>query len=249
MNEITESILKKAARGDMAAFETLVLHYEKLIYSIAYRMFSSHEDAKDMLQDVFVKVFINIKTCKDFKQFKSWICTIATRTCIDELRRRKGKATESLDRVPEDESGGGRLASYEAKNQETPEEAAISAETWQELEQAVGMLSEEERMLVILRDIEGFSYAEVAEAAGLPLGTLKSKLFRARAKLRTFIRAEQNKIIVQNFVDERPVGQQRRLYPFGILDAVGHVFLLLFYLIVKTKRVFGLPLQLRSCLV
>ena len=190
MYELSEVVLEQAALGDMDAFEQMMRHYEKLIYSITTRMFPNKEDAEDMLQEVFMKAYKNIGSCKSLKHYKTWLCTIATNTCIDELRRRKNKDAKSLD---EDAAAGGQAELYVVSSQPTPEDAAIGSETWRELQRAMDKLSENEKILIVLRDIEGFSYQETAEITGLNLGTLKSRLSRARLKLRKLFLLEQNR--------------------------------------------------------
>ena len=201
MNEISTSVLKKAASGDTGAFEQIMRHYEKLIYSITYRMFMNKEDAEDMLQEVFVKAYKNMKNCKTWKHFKAWLCAIATHTCIDELRRRKNKGTESLDDAyaSNGEALVSRLSVCAAGVLPIPEDAAVRSENRRELQNALNKLSEDDKLLIVLRDIEGFTYNETAEIAGLNLGTLKSRLFRARAKLKTLYLAEQT--AAENVID------------------------------------------------
>ncbi len=188
MKELDTAILAKAAAGDTAAFGQMLSHYEGLVYNIIFRMFANREDANDLFQEVFIKVYKSMGHCQNLKHFKSWLCRITTNTCIDELRRRKGKETKSLDESLSSEGefldNQLHLKVVQAKPQATPEEAVVRREMWQDLQQALNRLPEEDRALVILRDMQGLSYDQLAEAFGLPLGTVKSRLSRARIKLK-----------------------------------------------------------------
>lgn len=168
-------VIKRAVRGDSDAFEEVMRRYEKLVYSIAYNMFFNVEDAKDMHQETWVKIYANIDKCHDIKHFKSWVCRIATNTCIDEWRRRKGKQPESLDAA--------NIIALRA-DLPSPEEQALKNEEIAVIKNAIDALSTEDRVLITLRDIQGLSYAEIALATGVTLGTVKSGLWRARARLR-----------------------------------------------------------------
>ncbi|MDR1065934.1 MAG: sigma-70 family RNA polymerase sigma factor [Clostridiales bacterium] len=170
MNE-EYTVITKAANGDLAAFEELMRNYERLVYSIAYGMFHNDEDAKDLHQEAWIKIYVNMGKCKDARRFKSWVCKVATNVCIDEMRRRKGKRTESLEN-----------ANVYAERQ-SPENAAIINEEIDGLKRALCSLSPEERALVTLRGVQGFSYAEIARVMGMAVGTVKSGLSRARGKI------------------------------------------------------------------
>ncbi len=92
-----EELVRNSLDGDPHSFEQIVTKYEKLVYSVCYRMFNNPDDAMDCTQDTFIKVYKNMEKAIGKGNFKSWICTIATNTCLDELRKRKNKQTISLD--------------------------------------------------------------------------------------------------------------------------------------------------------
>ena len=181
MTESNSDILKRSQQGDISAFEELIVSYEKLIYNIAYRMFSNSEDAKDVTQEVFIKIYKNINKCSDLKVFKNWACTIATNTCIDELRRRKGVYTENIDDILEVDFVAAKLKIV------TPEEIVLKKEGINEIQSCMNRLSPEYKVLIILRDVQGMSYQEISEITNVQLGTVKSRISRARKNLRNLL--------------------------------------------------------------
>ena len=189
-----DQLLRRAANGDTDAFGTLIMHYEKLVYNIAYRMFGNPEDAKDMAQESFIKIYKNIDKCTDISYFRSWLCTVTTNTCIDELRKRRGKMTESMDKQLETE--GGAIKRQLQSSVLTPEDCYMTKEMGQQLQTVISQLPPEQRVLVILRDMQGYSYGELADIMEAPLGTVKSRLARARQSLQEKITAlrEQNRL-------------------------------------------------------
>lgn len=183
--EIDNVLLQKAAGGDMDAFGRLIINYERFIYNLAYRMLPNAEDACDIAQEVLIKIYKNLSKCTDVKMLKPWISKIATNTCIDELRKRKRKLFVSLDRDIEAEEGSiGREFESDAK---TPEQMFIHKEEWEDALAALHKLPEDSKMLIILRDIQGFSYSEICGATGVNMGTLKSKISRARSTMRNHL--------------------------------------------------------------
>lgn len=183
MAEQSEKILVSLAkRGDMTAFEQLVLAHEKRVYNVALRMSGSSEDAKDISQEVFLKAFRNIRNFDERAAFSTWIYRITVNACIDEMRKRKGKPSLSLEHEMQDEEGAWALQI--ADEHETPEEALLRREKQREILLAMEKLSPEHKAAVTLRDIRGLSYEEIAGALEMPLGTVKSRICRARSQLK-----------------------------------------------------------------
>ncbi len=176
-----ELFFKKAQAGDVEAFETLITSYERLIYSITYNYFNNPQDAKDISQEIFIKVFLNIKSCRDAASFKGWLCKIAANACVDELRKRKNRPYVSLD--DDVEAFGDSIPSPA----DGPEAAAIRGETASDVRAAINKLPDDYRTIIILRDIHDLSYTEIAEATSSGLGTVKSRLSRARDALRSIL--------------------------------------------------------------
>ena len=164
-------LVKRAKQGDMHAFEELILQHEKIVYNVALRMMNHSEDAKDISQEVFLKAYRNIGNFDERSQFSTWIYRITANTCIDEMRKRKGRQSFSLEEELEGEEGS--MQRQVADAGETPE-----------VLQALECLSPEHKVAVILRDIKGLSYEEIAEILELTLGTVKSRISRGRNQLK-----------------------------------------------------------------
>ncbi|NLM12933.1 MAG: sigma-70 family RNA polymerase sigma factor [Epulopiscium sp.] len=179
MDEIR--LVSSAKKGNIAAFEQLIKAHETKIYNIAYRMFHNEEDAKDISQEIFIKVFENIEKFKGNSSFSTWLYRIATNTCIDELRRRKGKETYSIDEEIETNEGSMKREYSDIKP--GPEEVAINKEVRHQIQNAMNHLSEEHKTALILRDLQGFEYGEISKILDCSLGTVKSRISRARRQL------------------------------------------------------------------
>lgn len=175
-------LLRKAKAGDMAAFEELILRHEKIVYNLALRMMKHEEDARDISQEVFLKAYRSLPHFDERSAFSTWLYRITHNTCIDEIRRRKGKQSYSLEEEMEGEDGS--MQRQIADTGDTPEGSILRAEQKKEILAALDMLSAEHRAVIILRDVKGFSYEEIAEIAGVSLGTVKSRISRARNQLK-----------------------------------------------------------------
>lgn len=183
MTDLNEArLVKRAKQGDLQAFEELILQHEKIVYNVALRMMNHSEDAKDISQEVFLKAYRNIGNFDERSQFSTWIYRITANTCIDEMRRRKGKQSFSLEEELENEEGS--MQRQVADAGETPEESILREEQKSEILQALDSLSAEHKAAVILRDIKGLSYEEIAEILELSLGTVKSRISRGRNQLK-----------------------------------------------------------------
>jgi RNA polymerase sigma-70 factor (ECF subfamily) len=168
-----------------AAYDELVRVYSASIYHVAYRMLGDAADASDVVQDIFLKIFRNIGGFKGEAALKTWIFKIAFSEILNRLRwwkRRHRFATLSLDEQP---NGNGNPASdYVADSGPSPEEILQAKERENAIQQALWRISNEHRSILVLRDIEGFSYNEIADVLGISMGTVKSRLARARADLK-----------------------------------------------------------------
>jgi len=176
-NPPDDALLRRAAAGDVGAFESIALRYEKYVYNLAYRVLYNPEDAKDAAQEIMIKIFKNLRSCRDAKSLTAWISRVSVNTCLDELRKRKASATySSLDEEYEIPSGDG-----------TPEEILTQKETSGDIRAALDALAPEHKTLVVLRDVYGYSYNEMADFTGVDMGTVKSRLSRARLNLRKIL--------------------------------------------------------------
>ena len=181
-SEIT-ILIQKAQKGDTNAFGTLVASYEKFIFNVACKMFSNSEDVSDIAQEALIKAYKNIDKFDFNSSFSTWLYRITVNACIDEMRRRKGKESFSID--AEDEEGG--LAVQIEDTSLGAEERVIQNETVSEVRAAIDKLSEEHKTVIILRDLQDMTYEQVAQTLDLSIGTVKSRLARARKSLKDII--------------------------------------------------------------
>ncbi len=180
MQEALELLVKRAQKGDGTALEELLFAYEKRVYNIALRYMGSEADAYDMAQEALIKIYKRIKAFKGDSSFSSWVYRISVNTCLDGIRRRK-KNVVSLESTIE--AG----ASYSDEQNDTPEESAVRKELQGRVQQAINTLSADHKSVIILRDINGLSYEEVAALLSVSVGTVKSRINRARQKLKEIL--------------------------------------------------------------
>lgn len=185
MVEQEKNLVEQAKQGNIQAFETLILTYEKMVYNIAFRMLQHSEDARDISQEVFLKAYRSLANFDGKSKFSTWLYRIAVNTCIDEIRKQKGRLTYSLEE--ELESTEGSYQKQFADAGQTPEDSLLHLEMQKEVVDALNTLSEEHRTVVVLRDIQGFSYEEIAKMTNTTLGTVKSRIARARSQLKNTI--------------------------------------------------------------
>lgn len=176
-------LIQRAQRGDTNAFGTLVASYEKFIFNVACKMFSNSEDAADVAQEALIKAYKNIDKFDFNSSFSTWIYRITVNACIDEMRKRKGRESISID--AEDEESGLVLQIEDASL--GAEETVIQNETVSEVRTAIEKLSEEHKTVIILRDLQDMTYEQVAQTLDVSVGTVKSRLARARKSLKDII--------------------------------------------------------------
>lgn len=174
------ALVNSAQKGDINSYNTLVLHYQEQAFNVAYRIMGEADSAADATQEGFIAAYRSIRTFRG-GSFKAWLMRIVTNACYDELRRRKRRPQASLDALyVEDESPSLQLVSHG----ENPEQYTQRMELQGVIHTCLQDLPEDQRTVAILSDIEGFSYDEIANAVGVALGTVKSRLSRARLRLR-----------------------------------------------------------------
>lgn len=176
-------LVQRAQGGEIAAFNMLVIRHQNAAYSLAFRFLRTREAAEDVTQEAFVRAWRAIDTFRG-ERFRSWLLRIVANAARDELRRRKRRPQRSLDETWDDSD----MASIDPVEPGLgPQERAEQAELRGVLERALAELPEEWRMVVLLSDVHGMSYEEIAEAVDAPLGTVKSRLSRARGRLRQLL--------------------------------------------------------------
>jgi len=166
--------LEQARRGDQAAFSRLVGVYQRPVYNLCYRVLGNAPEAEDAAQETFVRMYTKLHTYQPERKLSSWVLSIASHYCIDCLRRRRGQWV-SLDEEP--------IATMLPSHNRGPEESALRQESRDEVQRLVDTLPPAYRVPLILRYWYDLSYVEIAEAMGLTLQAVKSRLHRARLQM------------------------------------------------------------------
>jgi RNA polymerase sigma factor (sigma-70 family) len=180
------SLIAASQEGRIVAFNQLVERYQTLVYNVAYRMLGNADGAADATQDTFVSAYQAIGRFRG-GSFRAWLLRIATNACYDQLRERQRKREDSLEDMLE----SGDDLGIAADAQLSPESHALSAEMLAAIARGLRTLPPDQRAAVILSDVQGFSYEEIAEAMDCTLGTVKSRLSRGRMRLREFLLGER----------------------------------------------------------
>jgi RNA polymerase sigma-70 factor (ECF subfamily) len=184
-------LVERVQAGDIAAFEALVRRYERWVFTLAFRMLGDRQEAEDIAQEVFLKVYRGLRGFRGAARFSTWLYAIASHHCLTylassaaRLRRetwdpdpvgdRGGDAPSVLDRLPDGGPG--------------PDVIAESRDLRQTIQDELARLSEGHRLVLVLRDVQGMSYDEIAETLGIELGTVRSRLHRARTDLKAKLR-------------------------------------------------------------
>ena len=175
-------MLVKARRGELSAFEELVRKYEKRVYAVALRSSGSPEDAADITQEVFLRAWRSIGTFRGDSGFSTWLFRITMNMCVDHARHKQSQPQCQPLVIGEEDAE--RPIPDTAP---TPEEHLDNSELGRELAAALDAVSEEHRRIVLLRDVSGMSYTEIAEVLEISEGTVKSRLARARVALRRIL--------------------------------------------------------------
>lgn len=174
-------LVRRCKGGDLTAFEQLVIMHQKLIYNLAYRMMGNQEDANDVVQEAFLRAFKSINKFNMDSSFSTWLYRIASNICIDQLRKRK-----RVKIFPLANQDGCREnnAAFIAQSDDLPEEQVERRDIREKVQKAINNLPEEQRIIIVLRDIQGRSYKEIGEILRLNTGTVKSRISRARTCLK-----------------------------------------------------------------
>jgi len=178
---IQKEVIERCKAGDEKAFDEIVLRSQKKVFNIAYRMLGNLEEAKDLAQEVFISVFESVKDLKEETKFDAWLTQITLNHCRNRwkyLKRRQYFNSDSLDDPIETEDG--RLPRAVVDPSDNPEILYEKKSIQQFIQRGLLKLKEDQRELLVLRDLQGFSYEEMAELLSLPDGTIKSRLHRAR---------------------------------------------------------------------
>ena len=179
-----EALIRRIKDGDADAFEEIVKTYEKPVYNLALRYSGNPDDAFDISQDIFLRVYRSIDTFRGQSKFSTWLYQIATNICIDHCRKTSRKKEISM--FVSDDDGEETELEF-ADTEYSPEQIVEKKELRDEIGRCINKLADEHRVILILRDIEGISYQEIGAILNMEQGTVKSRLFRAREKLRKLL--------------------------------------------------------------
>lgn len=183
------ALIRHAKKGDLTAFNKLVIQYQDMLYNTAYRILGDPALAADATQEAFISAFKKLKSYRG-GSFKAWLLRIVTNACYDELRRQKRRPTIDLEPVTSD---GEEIESprWIADPAASPEEQLETAELDRAIQDCIEALPPDFRAVVVLTDIQGLDYKEAAAALKKPLGTIKSRIARARLRLRDCLQKVQ----------------------------------------------------------
>jgi len=176
--------VERARHGEVEAFEELVRRYEHRIVNYVRALVSRSADAEDVAQEVFLRAYRGLRSFRGQSSFKTWLYQIAMNTARTHLTRRGRQMEDTVGRFDEEGPGGPRMMA-------SSEDLEMQVLQRDRIDRALAQLPDEQRQVIVLRDIEGFEYLEIARLLGIPIGTVESRIFRARARLRELLRAEE----------------------------------------------------------
>jgi RNA polymerase sigma-70 factor (ECF subfamily) len=182
------ALISEAQQGDLDAFNRLVLEYQSPVYNLAYRIMGEGDSASDAAQEAFISAYKNLRHYRG-GSFKAWLLRIVTNACYDELRRRKRRPATSLEALTVVDTGPD--AESEASlvsHDESPEDVTQRHELAREIQTCLDSLPADMKSVVVMSDVMGMDYSEIADSTGAALGTVKSRLSRARARMRDCLR-------------------------------------------------------------
>ncbi len=179
-------LVRRAKAGELAAFEELVNRHQRQIYTLALRILRHQQDAEDVTQQAFLSALEHLQDFREEAAFSTWLARIATHAALKLIRKRRGLDSVSLEEATESREGDGVIPHPEfiADWRQSPEQLAHQAEVRALLESALDQVDEKHRLVFLLRDVEGLSVKETAEALGLSEANVKVRLLRARLQLR-----------------------------------------------------------------
>lgn len=175
-------LISDAKGGDLEAFNRLVLEYQDLVYYQAYRIMGDAQSAEDAAQEAFISAYRKLSSYRG-GSFRAWLLRIVTNACYDELRRRKRRPTTPLEPLGADEEEV-ESPRWLSDPGESPEDFAERVELSGAIQRCLDDLPDEFRVVVVLVDVQGFDYREASQVVGRPVGTVKSRLSRARERMR-----------------------------------------------------------------
>ncbi len=190
MRDDEDQLIARSQRGDVNAFNELILHYQQTTYGVVYRMIGDADVAADVTQDAFIAAFRGIQSFRGGSSFRAWLLRIASNMACDHWRRTQRHPMESLDVLSDEEephSASDLGALVETERGNNPEEYVLSQELQELIQRGLQELPLDQRVAVVLCDIEGLAYEEIAASTQATLGTVRSRIARGRARLRKYL--------------------------------------------------------------
>jgi RNA polymerase sigma-70 factor (ECF subfamily) len=181
-------VIKNAINGDKKAFEELVNEYQKMVFNVAYKLLRDREDAADATQEAFIKAYKALDSFRQDSKFSTWVCSIVTNASYDILRKKKRNKTQPLYYENDEEEN--ELPLPDENESIDPLKMATKTELRKYLLKAIDSLESEHREIVILRELNDYSYKEISDELNISIGTVKSRLSRARLKIIEKLRQE-----------------------------------------------------------
>lgn len=178
-----KELIRQAKSGNLKAYEEIIGLYEKKVFSTIYYMVKNDNEVEDIAQEVFIKIYKNLGNFKEESSLYTWIYRITVNVCIDEFKKRK-KVVYLDEKI---DTKDGEVELQLSDDSKSPTDIAEDNDLKDKLEKCIKKLPESQRMMIILRDIKGFTYMEIAEIMKMNLGTVKSKINRARASLKELL--------------------------------------------------------------
>jgi len=185
-NRPVDLLVEAFREGKPGAFDAIVRTHQDRVYAFCLRMLADREDALDVAQEVFLSAYRNMAGFRGEASLSTWLLRIAANRSLNRIRQRATRAAREVMSIEPQEDGDSPFQPP-GREEDRPDRMMESRETRKILEAAIANLDEDSRMLVLLSDVEGFSYEELSEAVGIPLGTVKSRLHRARMALRKML--------------------------------------------------------------
>ena len=190
LNQQEISLIEKSSKGDVGSFEALIQPYQKKAFNIAYRMLGNVEDASDVTQEALIKIYKSLDKYQGKSSFSTWVYSIVNNTCIDFIRKHKKSNVIYLDQEIQGKDGSFKMEISDEMN--TPEYLFEKQETQKMVQDAINQLNVDHREIIVLRDINGFSYQEIAGMLNCSEGTVKSRINRARGHLKLLLEKKLN---------------------------------------------------------
>jgi RNA polymerase sigma-70 factor (ECF subfamily) len=187
MDAIEEKLIKKAQKGSKKAFEKLILQHEDHIYAIALKVLKNEADAYDAAQEICLKIYQKIDQFKFESAFSTWVHRLAVNTAIDEYRKLKRKLQKEYSYDQPITEDGSTMKDFIQDSGDTPESNLVRQEQIQMVWEALEKLKDEQKNIIIMKDLQGQSYQEISESLQLNMGTVKSRLARSRIALKNVL--------------------------------------------------------------